>query len=422
MRDQLVVGLIGNMNNNHFALGRYLIDEGYKVVLFIFNNEPQHFHPQNDVLYEPKIEIKILDWRLETLSEVPISEIHRSVKEVDVLIGEGISPAFLNKANIRLHLFTPFGGDLYLLPFYKHRLTFRTLLGRVKRLVFKRKFLFPKELFTRKQLKGIQDADLIISHNNEWASTIEKIGATDKWKKIPVPLVYTPEYTSKRLSDYFSKHESNVASSLSALTSNFDFLFLNHSRQYWRDHGKGVIDEHSNKGNDRLIRGFAHYLKESNKSSCLILLEYGPDVEASKTLVEELRIENNIFWFPKLSRRDIMLIISRCNLVCNEFVNSWISGGVIFEALSMGKPLMGYRDDAKYAQLKSDYVLYPMINVRTEKEIANAFLDFERNELYYYEMGRKCSHWYQEQIVDRSIRFFTEYLDSQVKRKISRSE
>lgn len=42
------VALVGNMNNNHFALLRYLRDLGVNATLLMFSNEAAHFYPQQD--------------------------------------------------------------------------------------------------------------------------------------------------------------------------------------------------------------------------------------------------------------------------------------------------------------------------------------------------------------------------------------
>ena len=42
------IGLIGNMNNNFFALTRYLRDAGYQAELIIVGEENAHFPPQSD--------------------------------------------------------------------------------------------------------------------------------------------------------------------------------------------------------------------------------------------------------------------------------------------------------------------------------------------------------------------------------------
>ena len=41
-RKTLSIGLLGNMNNNHFSLGRYLRDAGYDCQLLLFKNEQEH--------------------------------------------------------------------------------------------------------------------------------------------------------------------------------------------------------------------------------------------------------------------------------------------------------------------------------------------------------------------------------------------
>ena len=42
------IALIGNMNNNHFSMMRYLVDIGFNAHLLLYKNEQTLFMPQAD--------------------------------------------------------------------------------------------------------------------------------------------------------------------------------------------------------------------------------------------------------------------------------------------------------------------------------------------------------------------------------------
>ena len=42
------IALIGNMNNAHYTLMRYLSDNAFDCTLLLFNNEISHFNPDSD--------------------------------------------------------------------------------------------------------------------------------------------------------------------------------------------------------------------------------------------------------------------------------------------------------------------------------------------------------------------------------------
>ena len=58
------IAIIGNMNNGHYTLMRYLLDESFDCDLLLFNNEISHFSPQSDTFINDKYHnrIKKLDW------------------------------------------------------------------------------------------------------------------------------------------------------------------------------------------------------------------------------------------------------------------------------------------------------------------------------------------------------------------------
>ncbi len=90
------VALIGNMNNNNFALMRYLRDLGMDAHLLMYSDEAEHFHPKCDT------------WELEKwtqyISQLPFSngskdtlflkkrDIEKVINGFEFYIGNGISP------------------------------------------------------------------------------------------------------------------------------------------------------------------------------------------------------------------------------------------------------------------------------------------------------------------------------------------
>ena len=42
------IALLGNMNNNHFAIARYLRDQGFDAHVLLFDDEYNHFLPSCD--------------------------------------------------------------------------------------------------------------------------------------------------------------------------------------------------------------------------------------------------------------------------------------------------------------------------------------------------------------------------------------
>jgi glycosyltransferase involved in cell wall biosynthesis len=179
----------------------------------------------------------------------------------------------------------------------------------------------------------------------------------------------------------------------------FPLIFLP-SRQLW----KSRPHKFSNKGTDILVRGFADFVKNaSGADPCLVMLEYGLDVDATKRLVGELGIEDHVRWLPMLPRRDIMACLTYCDVVGTHFGHGFFMSGVTFEALSMAKPIMGRRDnDNMNAEFAEDYPeLYPIMNVNSSEGVTAALGDFLDRPDHYAEMGKRGREWYLTEVVER---------------------
>ena len=129
------VALIGNMNNNYFALLRYMRDMGVEADVFQFEDEYAHFAPDNDT------------WEIERwapyLRTVPFTyyDHHRQIEEFDtaavaamlagydVLIGSGPSPAYLARAGLHLDAFVPYKVGI---EYYKDDLSLRHIKASIQ--------------------------------------------------------------------------------------------------------------------------------------------------------------------------------------------------------------------------------------------------------------------------------------------------
>src|SRR5207249_1476051 len=112
---------------------------------------------------------------------------------------------------------------------------------------------------------------------------------------------------------------------------------------------KNPEDPFAQKGNDRLVNAYAKFLTgRPEVRACLVMFEYGDDVEETKSLVRALDIEKNVRWFPAMYRKDLMVGLSLSDIGCGEFAISCFGAGTVYETLAMGKPLLHYRDDAQH--------------------------------------------------------------------------
>jgi glycosyltransferase involved in cell wall biosynthesis len=170
---------------------------------------------------------------------------------------------------------------------------------------------------------------------------------------------------------------------------------LYHGRQEWKTyHNKFTC-----KNTDHLIRGFAKYVLDNpNAKACLVMLEYGSDVEGSKALIVELNIERNVKWFPKMYRKELMYIVKNADLCCGEFAHSFLIYGTVVEAMLMKKPIVTYRNDNYYSGIYSE--LYPCFNAREPGEIANVITFATNNKNQRVQIGEEANSWLKKYFIE----------------------
>jgi glycosyltransferase involved in cell wall biosynthesis len=98
------------------------------------------------------------------------------------------------------------------------------------------------------------------------------------------------------------------------------------------------------KDNDKLIRGFADFLRGYAGNVQLVLFEKGlaEDLHVARRLVRELGIADRVVWLPELSNRELRSVLSHPRtVVCDQyspFVNTL--GNLGRESVYFGRPLI----------------------------------------------------------------------------------
>lgn len=382
MKTSKRIALLGNMNNNLFNLTRYLRDQGCQAHLFIFPSDPHHFQPDADIYSAENLDyVHHLQWgNAFDLVSTSVETIKKDVGNFDFYIACGSGPAYLAKAGIQIDLLVPYGADLYEMPFF--------------RLVRPTK-LFHFYIFTRYQQKGIRTSKNLTYADNAafLEDKVSRIGFTGKRLYSGVPFVYAKQYAPDVISQWYPV--SKYYQAFLEIRKEFDLVIFHHSRHCW----KNEPDPVSLKDNDKLFKGLAQYRATSRKKVAIVTFEYGSDVKASKALCKELGLEDSVFWFPLMPRKEIMIGMSLSDIVAGEFRNSWFTYGVVFEAMALAKPVMHYRDDKLYEALE----LYPMIHAKEIPDIARAIEYYTDNKAELVEMGRSARNWLERNIIEKSL-------------------
>lgn len=411
------IGLIGNMNNNNFALLRYFRDLGADAHLLLYANDGKwllnHFKPeadtwsiekwspfihQTDIPNAPVAALGfpfswILSYRSLIRAKMGLQDgwiHHVSTKQIrsaydnyDVLIGSGISPATLSRVGMVLDIFYPYSTGVEFLksPEFISR---NAESGGVGRLVFNK--IAKQQMMGIKAAKNVLSAEFGITHN-----ILLDIGI--KPHLLAIPIIYI----EKELP------EAPPTKDLSRVTAKVDgseFTILHHSRLMWRKPAALSSQEwiKQSKNNDWLFHAFSALINQrKNLKARMIVVEYGPDVEATKKLAGELGISDLIDWLPVMGRRELLWLLSRVSVGVGEFYDlpRTIWGGTGWEVLASGKPLlqgMNFEED-EFDQVYG-YPPPPMLPVRKKEDIMKHLLDMVGDPEKRIAIGHGAKEWF----------------------------
>ena len=414
------IGLLGNMNNNNFAIMRYLRDLGLDAHLLLLSNDGKgslsHFSAEADTTnikkWRPFIkrlslsnhEISalpfwwgILYFCLSPLRSVayfmlrrnlPITtrKIEEELADYDVLIGSGVIPAVLERTNRKLDIFYPYSTGI---EFYGSN----EFLAQMSKMSPIRRYFWSKVALA--QASGLQNT--ISCLNSELGLTADNFSALNvPFKTLTVPLFYNKE-------PVLVGENSPSLSALIETCDRFDFVVMSHCRHMWVKQPYYSQDQwdQENKRNDWLIKGFAEFRKRCPViKSALLLFDYGPDAKASRELISHLSLDEHVIWSGTRPRKEIMQIIAACDVGVGEFVKAqntpWGSTG--WEVMAAGKPLLqtvNYTKASFKKQFKAD--LPDICDIQTKEDIVTYLVSLSHDKEYAQALGKSLQSWFDKQ-------------------------
>lgn len=380
------IGLIGNMNNNHFAMARYLRDRGFDATVLLTDHEYPNFHPSADCIDGSYGRLcRQLAWgSAQSLRQVGSQQMAEDLRDFEVLVGCGLAPACCERAGRRLDVFIPYGGDLWEATMFRP--------CRPRNLVIS----WGAALAQRRGIAKVPVVHMspVIMYERRLARLAPR---SERWRE-GLPMVYHPMYEPGRMDSLLEA--TPHAKRFQAVRSNCDLMLFSSVRHAWRLHPNNP----NAKGTDRLLRALA--LVRSRRPglrACLVTMEYGQDVAATKDLAVELGIADMLEWFPTMARRELMAGLLLSDAACAEFETSYDSSGVIYEALVAAKPLVMHRTDADYLPTAPPSGLCPALNGREPAEIAERLLWVADHTAEAKSMGERGRTWYAEQVAHRTL-------------------
>ncbi len=319
------------------------------------------------------------------IKHVSKSQIKRAYANFDLLIGSGISPATLSRAGIFLDIFYPYavGVEFFKTPEFINQ--YIETRG-ISRLILNR--------IVKQQATGINAARKVL--NSDFGLTQDVLLSMGKNPHfLAVPMIYVEE-------ELLETPRTKDLKDLTVMISDSEFTILHHSRLMWKKPATVSNEDwlKQSKNNDWLFRAFSALKKERPKLRArIIVVEYGPDVEATKQLVHGLGISDLIDWRPMMDRRDILWVLSKVSVGVGEFysVPRMIWGGTGWEVLATGKPLL---QGANFEKDEFDqiygYPLPPMLPVRKEEDILMHLLDMVDHPEKGSAIGQGARQWFNQ--------------------------
>lgn len=401
------IALIGNMNNNFFAITRYLRDRDYDAHLFYRLAMP-HFQPMADSYgNEYQSYCHQVDWLENGFHNADIYDVRKVLNGFDFYIGQGEEAAVAYKAGINIDVYYPYGSDVYK---YAQLPQEYALKSKIKSLVMggvdRPSYSQMKEGTMAKYLKGaIVDARYIFADatNDEFEAQLKSLQYKGIYKNVPMPFIYYPEYHAidKNLLP------QSLVDTIRSIKDKHDFVLLYHGRQEWATYH----NQFTGKNTHHLIKSFAGFVKENPQTkACLVMLEYGSDVEQSKELVKQLGIEGCVYWLPKMYRKELMYVVQQADVCCGEFAHSFLTFGTVVEAMLMKKPVITHRVDSYYT---STYpVLYPCYNAREVQEIQKTIELAVTNKEERQQMGNEAYEWVKQYFIENPLQALLKIIEA----------
>lgn len=336
------VAIVGNMNNSGFALLRYFRDLGADAYLLPYASDGHgnlsHFSPEADTwrpacwrsfirpLDVPNNSRALLGAHGTLWSRRVRAQLNADLAEYVHFVGSGLAPALFQTLGRQLDIYFPYGTGI---EFYGdiefNRQMHSSMLRRCSH-----------TLVRHLQGRGIRSARHCL--NAEMSLTkasFDRIGKP--FERLTIPAVYNVE----PLPDVVPE---GLASKVARLRAS-DLSMFCCARLLWvRD---PRLDERAwqsfTKNSDWMFLGLAQFLRQHPGSRPLLaVVEYGPDVEASKQLVHDLGLQEHVMWLPMMPRREIMLLLEAADVGIGEFYRDpgVIWGGTGWEILAAGRPLV----------------------------------------------------------------------------------
>lgn len=380
------VAFFGNVANSHFRAAEALRKKGLDAHLYISDTDSESSRPESS---EPAMAAGYPDWihlgnwiRPSTILNPLTAPITKHLADFDAIVASGPGPVYAQFAR-KPWAFMATGGDLTVKPFplafmdwypsWPHRMA-EAVAGMWQRRASRR----ADQLWLQPFAPMVGAADRL---------GIPSVRRVDRY----FPLVVDTNWYSPAASP-----DASATAFVANALGDADFVVFHPSRLVMNQSEK-LVRTGQWKGNDRLLRGFADFVRRCPASNSVLVLPDSPlsrDLQQAKSLAFTLGIEQHLRWIRPPDGRffdsDHMLALyQRSDVVCDEFGVGWF-GYVTLEGLSTGRPVLSHVDEAVMGRL---YPSNPIVDAKYPHEIAARLTELHRDPARREAVGRAGRSW-----------------------------
>lgn len=357
----MTVAIVGNMNNNGYAILRFLTSKGIDAHLFLTSHDvlgsSKHFRPELDEgdtstyarLISPcGVTFGYADassGALKLLTHIAyrifqLTNSHRAhfwrptprrvlekfetmLQEYDALIVSGLVPSVLDESLLKKAIFFPVSIRVeYLLE-----PEFRAY--RRSRNPFKR-WLYAN--VAAKVKRKLQLVKMSICIDDITLTVLRRIGV--RTNKVIPPIFH---------SDTEKRNRVSISRDLPRDFASASFKIFAPSRHLWVNPGYSDRDwDEISKRTNLIIDGFKYFSERAEGCEpALLMIRYGKDWQHTERYAREVGLSKQVHWIDVTPRRDLVQIYRIADVVIGEFYkHNTAPGGVGIEALTLGKPFV----------------------------------------------------------------------------------
>lgn len=326
------VHFIGNVCNNHYVYVKGLRKMGVDARLFLTNLDLPSLQNLPEAEDCSLIKTGYPDWIYRVPRIAPYQHPYyfskewlNKISEADIIHCHAEFSPSLSRLK-RPFVIHPYGADFFIRPFMPFS-------GNAKAYLHPRSWRYSQDL---KNSYEKAKAVLLTARNPLWSNGYNNLLSSNN--AVPMPLAID-------VNKFSYGYKSSDA--LIKLFPNHTFFILQTARHAWR--AETVLRDGGNKGNDILIKEFSRFCKKAKNALLIFVSGRGGDEFYSRKLIEELGIESNVAWMPRVSREELIPYLKSADIFIDTLNTIYGSAGL--EAMSCGLPLLANAKTGNYLKI-----------------------------------------------------------------------